>query len=374
MSTKDDLRIDYTQPLATLLKLATSAAHESAEHSQGAGWLTRGELDKEEYVRFLMMLYHVYDTLETALERHSSHPVLAPTYNPALLARAPSLAADIAYLLDVPETSWVEHTIHQELQRSPPEPFESYVSRLKYLAYEAPDPSPLLAHAYVRYLGDLSGGQTIRRNIAKAYGVDHELSSSSKGDSRGTQFYEFRQLGSSKPASIGDMKKIKEWFRAGMNQGGGDDAAKKQAIAEEAVYAFELNEGLFTLLRPPSTKSASQAPAAAPLGNPSDSPPLSTAPSQANMNGNGNAHANGHASANGHANVNGEAKYSPLMLQPPPEPEESAYSLSTILTVIMAVGLAHFVLVTGGFTGAKGFGKLETALEWFGDRMHSVFG
>ena len=53
-------KIDYAQPLAALLKTATSAAHESAEHSQGAGWLTRGELDKEEYVRVLMMLFHVY--------------------------------------------------------------------------------------------------------------------------------------------------------------------------------------------------------------------------------------------------------------------------------------------------------------------------
>lgn len=52
--------IDYAQPLASLLRTATAAAHESAEHSQGAGWLTRGELEKEEYVRFLMMLYHVY--------------------------------------------------------------------------------------------------------------------------------------------------------------------------------------------------------------------------------------------------------------------------------------------------------------------------
>ena len=28
---------------------------------EGAGWLVRGELDRDEYVRFLMMLYHVYE-------------------------------------------------------------------------------------------------------------------------------------------------------------------------------------------------------------------------------------------------------------------------------------------------------------------------
>ena len=49
------------QPVATLLRLGTAEAHERAENSQGAGWLTRGELDKLEYVRFLMMLYHIYE-------------------------------------------------------------------------------------------------------------------------------------------------------------------------------------------------------------------------------------------------------------------------------------------------------------------------
>lgn len=53
--------IDYSQDVATLLRTGTAAAHEKAEHSEGAGWLVRGELDKEEYVRFLMMLYHVYE-------------------------------------------------------------------------------------------------------------------------------------------------------------------------------------------------------------------------------------------------------------------------------------------------------------------------
>ncbi len=52
---------DWSQPVAALLKAGTAAAHDRAEHSDGAGWLARGELDKDEYVRFLMMLYHVYE-------------------------------------------------------------------------------------------------------------------------------------------------------------------------------------------------------------------------------------------------------------------------------------------------------------------------
>ena len=69
----------------------------------------------------------------------------------------------------------------------------------------------------MRYLGDLSGGQFIRRRIAKAYGLE---------DSSGLSFYEFRPLagaGSAAVAGAGEMKRIKEWYREGMNAGVGDN-------------------------------------------------------------------------------------------------------------------------------------------------------
>jgi heme oxygenase len=52
--------LDLTLDVATLLRQGTAVAHEAAEHSEGAAWLTRGELDREEYVRFLIILWHVY--------------------------------------------------------------------------------------------------------------------------------------------------------------------------------------------------------------------------------------------------------------------------------------------------------------------------
>ena len=127
-----------------------------------------------------------------------------------------------------------------------------------------------------------------------------------------------------------------------------------EAIAEEAVYAFELNEGLFTLLHPPSnTKPVSQEPTKAPLGNPTPSgtpPPAPTGEKKNEKN----------------------EKYSPLQLNTSSqgETEEKAYSLSTILAIIVAVGLAHFLLVVGGFTGAKGFAKLEALQE----KVAALFG
>jgi heme oxygenase len=93
-----------------------------------------------------------------------------------------------------------------------PTSLTTYVSRIEELAGAA-DPSPLLAHSYVRYLGDLSGGQIIRHMIGKAYGLDVDAG-------LGLSFYAFKSLRSQKPANQGEMKRIKEWFREGMNMAG----------------------------------------------------------------------------------------------------------------------------------------------------------
>jgi heme oxygenase (biliverdin-producing, ferredoxin) len=53
--------VDSVPSVSALLRQGTKAAHEKAEKSVGAAWLLRGELDREEYVRFLMMLWHVYE-------------------------------------------------------------------------------------------------------------------------------------------------------------------------------------------------------------------------------------------------------------------------------------------------------------------------
>lgn len=247
---------DLSQPLATLLRQGTAAAHEGAEHSKGAGWLLRGELDQEEYARFLMMLWHVYSCvfhlilfickshepssseLETALEKYSAEPTLAPTYHPNLLVRAPRLGADIAHLLGVPEAEWQAHPIHRELTTSPPAPFSAYVDRIRELAAPptpgapaAAGPGRLLAHSYVRYLGDLAGGQVIRRRIAKAYGL--------KEGAGGVEFYRFGSLdGAEADAGPEERKRIREWYRDGMNEGAGDDRElKRELFAEHIVQA-----------------------------------------------------------------------------------------------------------------------------------------
>jgi len=267
-------------------------------------------------------------TLERALEHHATFPTLQPTFNPALLARAPALAADISYLLQVPESSWKSHPIHTALTSSPAAPLTAYVSRIQELSDSA-DPSPLLAHAYVRYLGDLSGGQMIRHKLAKAYQLDEQLG-------LGLAFYAFKSLDTPKPASLGEMRRIKDWFRAGINAGGGDAAVKGEkiilwlllfrkclisfsaAIVREANIAFELNSGLFSDIRAPTEQLVLEA----------------------------------------------ESKEIPIMIEHSAPPEKT-YPLASVMSVVAAVCLAHLLLVVGGFTGDRGYQKLLAFEQWF---------
>lgn len=243
-----------------------------------------------------MNLWHIYDTLERCLERHATHPALEPTHNPILLARASSLAADISFLLNVEESAWKSHPMHVALMAQRPRNLSAYVQRIQELG-DSSDPSPLLAHSYVRYLGDLSGGQTVRHILAKAYDLDEAAGS-------GISFYAFKELRSSNAASQGEMKRIKGWFREGVNTAGNLGVETKASIIEEAKTAFDLNANLLTSI----TRVA-----AIPETN----------------------------------DVN------------------KGYTLFQIVPVILAVCLAHFLLVVGGFTGSRGYQKLIELEYWF---------
>jgi len=256
--------------------------------------------------------------LEQALDQHATHPVLEPTYNPTLLARATALASDISFLLQVPEASWKTHPTHARLLQSPPPELTAYVARINELA-SSEDPTRLLAHSYVRYLGDLSGGQTIRRTLGKAYDLDEEAG-------QGLSFYAFKELRSAKTANQGEMKRIKEWFRAGMNTAGERGVEVKAAVLDEANKAFDLNTALFTTIKTDALEN-----------------------SEAAME---------------------KSKELPIVTEH--GPQEKTYPISQVIAVVAAVCLAHFILVIGGFTGDRGYQKLLALEYWFSTLWESV--
>ena len=133
--------------------------------------LLRGRVTRGGYCALLRNLHALYATLEANLTRHAADPAIELTSLP-MLARSAALASDLELL----------HGARWEKEIPLQPAMVRYVERLDDVART--DPRALLAHAYVRYLGDLSGGQIVRGVIASALNLT--------GDS-GQAFYRFSE-------------------------------------------------------------------------------------------------------------------------------------------------------------------------------------
>lgn len=146
-----------TTALPLRLRDATRELHAAAERSPLMRALIAGRLARADYVALLRNLHLLYDALEAGLAAAAAHPVVA-TLDAAPLARRAALAQD----LDTLAPGW---------RAQPCAPAATaYAERLR-----AAPPPVLAAHAYVRYLGDLHGGQLLARQVARALGTDAAL-------------------------------------------------------------------------------------------------------------------------------------------------------------------------------------------------------
>lgn len=134
-------------PLSQRLKEATRPLHVQAERAGLMPALLRGELPRARYVALLWQLEGLYAALEAGLRQPR-----APAIDPRLHRRA-ALQADLLHLASGPPAALLPAT-------------QDYQRHLQSL------PPPLLAaHAYVRYLGDLAGGQMLRRIVGRTYAL-----------------------------------------------------------------------------------------------------------------------------------------------------------------------------------------------------------
>ena len=205
-----------TVGFAERIKAGTDAAHRETEQSRFVGALLAGELTSDGYAELLAQTYLVYCELEDAGRTHTGNPVASPFLHDELL-RVPSLEADLEFLRG---PSWRETV-------SALPATTRYVERLREVAYEWP--AGFVAHHYIRYMGDLSGGQIIRRMLERAYGYSTE----------GLQYYNSGEI--PKP------KVFKDTYRAKL------DAAPltpedQQRVIDEVNLAYRLNGDLFAAL------------------------------------------------------------------------------------------------------------------------------
>ncbi|MFQ3679565.1 MAG: biliverdin-producing heme oxygenase, partial [Pseudanabaenaceae cyanobacterium] len=100
----------------------------------------------------------------------------------------------------------------------------AYVQRIEEVAEHQPE--LLVAHAYTRYMGDLSGGQILKKIAKQAMGLQDG----------GTAFYEFDTI-----RNHGEFKKR---YRQALDTVP-VNAATADAIVNEANHSFHLNMEMF---------------------------------------------------------------------------------------------------------------------------------
>jgi heme oxygenase (biliverdin-producing, ferredoxin) len=195
-------------PLSKALRERTSELHAEAERSGIVSDILRGRAGRHGYLLLLRNLLPAYQAMEQALEVHRHSPLLACFARPELY-RARRIAADMAALGNERE---------DELPMLPAS-----------AAYAAAVTSAgegkglrLVAHAYVRYFGDMSGGLVLKRLLGKSLGIGPQALS----------FYEF--------APEVDPVFLKGEMRIAMDTAVAHDVDREIVIAE-GIRAFEHN-------------------------------------------------------------------------------------------------------------------------------------
>lgn len=201
--------------IATRLRAETKALHTQAERSGVMGRLLRGQSTLPEYASLLVALHVIYRALEEGLAAQTAHPVLRPLVG-AEFARSAALASDLEALAE--RGIAIPAVVPDALR---------YAEHLRELSVT--DPERLLAHAWLRYLGDLNGGQIVGRIVRESLALPLGA----------TQFYEF-------PGLENPMAAAGAW-RVALDEAP-LDASTQDRIVEEAADGFKRHIALFEAL------------------------------------------------------------------------------------------------------------------------------
>lgn len=190
------------------LKARTAKAHVRAEKSGVIADLLRRRATRDSFVLLLRNLQPVYAALEQAIERLGKTPPVGLIDFPGV-ARSAALESDLVHMAG---PSWRDLPVASAAQ--------DYATRIHDVASSRPD--LLLAHAYVRYFGDLNGGQILRKLIGEALNIAPDS----------LRFYDF--------SAIADMKAFLVAYRTAF-----EDAlamvGDRESVLSEAEAAFEFN-------------------------------------------------------------------------------------------------------------------------------------
>ena len=140
----------------------TSILHQVAEHAGFNEVLFGGRATREKYGKYLLHKYHIYNELESAMNKFAKDEPLSHFIFPDLI-RKELISKDLNQFLD---NNWKESDMLSTVS--------SYVYRIRQIARE--NPALLIAHAYVHYFADLAGGLILKGILENQYNYsDNEL-------------------------------------------------------------------------------------------------------------------------------------------------------------------------------------------------------
>jgi heme oxygenase (biliverdin-producing, ferredoxin) len=196
---------------ASRVRAITRSDHAAAQGMAYFDALLSGRLDRAGYTALTAQLFFVYETLEEAAGEMRGDPV-AGAFVAEELDRLPALVADLTYLVG---PDWPAHV-------SASAATSEYRARLREVAFTWP--AGFVAHHYTRYLGDLSGGQLMRRALQRDYGLDGP----------GARFYEFPGL---------EPHAFKQHYRHLLDTAPWD-AVEQDRFLDEVSLAYRLNTAM----------------------------------------------------------------------------------------------------------------------------------
>ncbi|WP_245297090.1 MULTISPECIES: biliverdin-producing heme oxygenase [Rhodomicrobium] len=198
--------------LLARIRARTDALHREAERTGVIGEILRGTASVGAYALLLRNLLPVYEALEAGLERWRGGLGPGRIALPALY-RSAAIGSD---LMRLHGTGWREAL--PVLAAA-----ECYAAHVGTAA--TGDGAALIAHAYVRSMGDLSGGQILKRLLSRTLRLPPEA----------LAFYDF-------PA-IADVPGFKADYRAALERAASEIADPGLAV-DAAAEAFRLNIAL----------------------------------------------------------------------------------------------------------------------------------
>lgn len=195
-----------------LIKTRTDQAHAQAESAPFISALMGGQLNSQAYNDYLAAFLPIYRRMESIL-RDRTDSILLSYFNHRALDRTQLIENDIAHL-----NSKTASTLKGEDFAS----VQKYLSRLSDQVSDV----RLAAHHYIRYLGDLSGGQAISKLVSRHYKISSEA----------LTFYDF--------SSIGDIVFYKKRYRDLLNLAP-LSAEEKDDFLDEVTNLYRLSTDIF---------------------------------------------------------------------------------------------------------------------------------